>query len=226
MFTYELRRDDEAQWFAISGDQTNSADTSVSMPLCTTDFKSATPTASFTVRYNGNPKYRTVIDYILDAWKNLVKVHARIIQDGEVVASGYLDNSSLDIQSGAIPENVSLSIRDYITDLDKDIEGVNFVADKDDVEWSNGISVALAVEKVLRAAGYEGEVICEVSSTRKIAHFSITEDDGCTYREKIDKILFEAPGLVLWRNPSTGKYHITNLQQQTSTDSRVINYLI
>ena len=224
MFTYSIRRDDVGEWLTLGSDQVNSSNTVISKPLCTTDRTSATPTASFTIGCRDADKYRTTVDYILDAWKNLTKVHARIEKDGVIVASGYIDSSSLNIQSSAIPENLTLSIRDYIVDLDRKIESVNFVADKDDKDWTGGITVLQAVTKVLNFAGYIDEIICEPPVTRRIAHFSVTEDDGCTYREKIDKILFEAPGLVLWRNPETGKYHIRSLSGNTTDDLRLISY--
>ena len=226
MFTYSIRRDDVSEWLTLGSDQVNSSSTVISKPLCTTDRTSATPTASFTIGCRDTDKYRTTVDYILDAWKSLTKVHARIEKDGVITASGYIDSSSLNIQSSAIPENLTLSIRDYIVDLDRKIESVNFVADKDDAEWSGGITILEAVTKLLRYSGYEGEVVSDIASTRRIAHFAITEEDDCTYREKIDKLLFEAPGLVLWRDPATGKYHVKNLRQTTTSESRVINYLV
>ena len=226
MYIYDIRKESSTEWFNISNFLINNADTIFNTPLCTTELKSATPTASFTIKYTGNEeRYRTTIDYILNALKNNEKIHARIIDNNIIKASGYIDKSSISIVSSSMPESLSLDIRDYIIDLDENIANVNYVRDKSDSELNVGISVFEAVKKVLEFAGYKGELNSEGSVGVIIDHFSITEDDNCTYRDKIDKILFEAPGLVLVRDPNTNTYMIKSVKVDITNNNRVINYL-
>ena len=221
MFTYKIRRNDSNEWLEIKC--VNSNNTKIQKPLFTAELKSATPTASFTLINRNN--YNECITYILSAMEDNEKVHGAIYENDILVASGYIDTASVVIQSSMIAESVSISIVDYITDLDKKITQ-NFVADKDDVEYiaTGGISVTDAVNKLLEFAGLSQRVI--FSSTKHIHHFVLTEDDDCTYREKIDKILFEYPGLVLYRVPDTNSYEIRKIDFTLPSSPRKINYLI
>ena len=49
------------------------------------------------------------------------KVHGAIYENDILVASGYIDTASISIESSMIAESVSISIVDYITNLDKKI---------------------------------------------------------------------------------------------------------
>ena len=221
MFTYKIRRNDSNEWLEIKC--VNSNNTKIQKPLFTAELKSATPTASFTLINRNN--YNDCITYILSAMEDNEKVHGAIYENNILVASGYIDTASVVIQSSMIAESVTLSIVDYITDLDNKITQ-NFVADKDDVDYiaTGGISVTDAVNKLLEFAGLSQRVI--FSSTKHIPHFVLTEDDDCTYREKIDKILFEYPGLVLYRVPDTNSYEIRKIDFTLPSSPRKINYLI
>ena len=192
MFIYDIKRETAVEWFNIDNHLINSSETSFVKPLCTTELKSATPTASFVIKYRGDiALYRETIDYILEAIKEHEKIHAKISENGVILASGYIDASSISIISSSMPESLTLDIRDYIVDLDKKITSVNFVQDKADNSSGLGISVYSAVKKILEFAGYTGELLQNDLGYMAIDHFCVTEDDDCTYREKIDKILFE-----------------------------------
>ena len=54
MYIYDIRKESSTEWFNISNFLINNADTIFNTPLCTTELKSATPTASFTIKYTGN----------------------------------------------------------------------------------------------------------------------------------------------------------------------------
>lgn len=221
MFIYKIRRNDKNDWLEIKC--INSQNTVIQKPLFTSELKSATPESTFTLINRNN--YNECISYILGAMEDGVKIHGVIYDDNVIIASGYIDTASLSIQSSMIAESISLTIVDYITDLDIKITQ-NFVADKDDIGYleTSGISVIDAINKLLEFAGLEQRVT--YSSTKYIPHFVLTEDDNCTYREKIDKILFEYPGLVLYRNPNTNTYEIKKIDFSLPENPRKINYLV
>ena len=216
-YVYQIKAASENSWTDISR-LINSADTTITHALCTTEWKSATNTASFSLRYADASMYKSVLTKILNAMDEGERIDVRItdISTGKQVFSGWLDNSSLDISSAIIPQSLSLVARDYIVLLDDKIT-INIVHESE--------SVRSIVAGLLYQAGYIGSLRCDIPDTRTIPYFVVTSDDGKSYREVIDQLLFECGGYVLYRDPEDDIYEINKIVPEGDPE-RIVHYVV
>lgn len=217
IFRYEIKKESESTWRDISR-LINSEDTSITNALCTTEWKSATNTASFSLRYADKSLYSDTLSFILEARSAGERIDVRItsILRGEVAFSGYLDESSISIASSAIPEALELSARDYITLLDDKIQ-LNIVKENESVES--------IIALLLQTAGYTGALYSELPQDARLQYFVVTSDDDETFRDIIDSILFERCGYVLYRNPALSRYEIRKIVPEGEPE-RIAHYVI
>lgn len=217
LFRYEIKTESQNKWTDISR-LINSEDTSITNALCTTEWKSATNTASFSLRYSDKILFSSVLSSILTARDDGERIDVKItsIQQDETVFSGYLDDSSISISSAAIPQSLSLSARDYITDLDNKI--------KQNIVYENE-KVRSLVASLLQMAGYDGSIYSEIPEDRVVEYFVQTSDDDDTYRDVIDQLLFECGGYVLYRNPTEDRYEIRKIVSESEPE-RIAHYVI
>ena len=189
--------------------------TTITDALCTTEWKSATNTASFSLRYADRDFFRTVLTYLLDARTAGKRVEVRItaVSTGKACFSGYLDDSSLEIASAVIPQTLSLSARDFITELDDSIT--------EDIVLE-GATVRTIVAHLLQGVGYTGSLYSDLPESRTTTYFVVVADDEETYRDVIDTLLFECGGYVLYRNPATAGYEIRKIVPSTEPERVVM----
>ena len=216
-YIYEIKLESEDSWRNISR-LINSEGTVITNALCTTEWKSATNTASFVLRYADKDLFSETLSFILTARDTGKRIDVRItdISIGKQIFSGFLDESSLLISSAAIPQSVSLSARDYITALDEKIIT--------DIVHENE-TIRSIITELLQLAGYSGTVRVDIPETKILPYFVVTSDDGKSYREIIDTLLFECGGYVLYRNPKDDIYEIIKIVQEDEP-SRIVHYVI
>ena len=216
-FIYEIRKEGEGSFIDITP-LINSSDTTITDALCTTEWKSATNTASFSLRYADRDFFRTVLTYLLDARTAGKRVEVRItaVSTGKACFSGYLDDSSLEIASAVIPQTLSLSARDFITELDDSIT--------EDIVLE-GATVRTIVARLLQGVGYTGSLYSDLPESRTTTYFVVVADDEETYRDVIDTLLFECGGYVLYRNPATAGYEIRKIVPSTEPE-RIVHYVV
>ena len=201
----------------------SSKHTSIDTSLFTRNGKSVTNKASFTLTWNSanGKEYQETIAHFLDAIDSGAIIECEIYDTSasSVLFGGYVDLSSLNITSGKIPESVSLSAKDYIIDLDKKVED-NLVFEDMPV---NTIIISL-----LSHANAKQTVALDsvLDATDKLEYFVVTAEDSFTYREIIDRLLFEWGGYVLYRNPSTGGYEIKKMLTPDAEPSHQVHYLV
>ena len=217
IFRYEIRRESDKDWMDITG-LINSADTSITDALCTTEWKSATNTASFSLRYADRTLFKTVLSYLLTVRDEGGRIEVRItsISSGNVVFSGYLDDSSIAISSGKIPDALALSARDSITILDNKIT--------EDIVYENE-PIQSVIMAFLQKAGWSGGFYSELPADRILPYLVVTSDEGKTYREIIDDILFECCGYVLHRDAAQNRFEIRKIVPEAEPE-RIIHYVI
>ena len=218
VFKYEIKTASSPSWMDITG-LINSSETKITDALCTTAWKSATNTASFSIRYSDKTLFSSVLAAILEAADENERIDVRItsLNTGYIVFSGFLDVSSLKIASGKIPSSLSLSARDYIADLDK-AASINLVLEDQ--------SVRTIVARLLEeAVGYSGSLPSDIPDSIKIPYLVITSDDDDTYRTIIDTLLFESCGYVLYRNPATLGYEIRKIAPDEEPE-RIVHYVV
>ena len=218
VFKYGIKPASSPSWMDITG-LINSSETKITDALCTTAWKSATNTASFSIRYSDKTLFSSVLAAILEAADENERIDVRItsLNTGYIVFSGFLDVSSLKIASGKIPSSLSLSARDYIADLDK-AASINLVLEDQ--------SVRTIVARLLEeAVGYSGSLPSDIPDSIKIPYLVITSDDDDTYRTIIDTLLFESCGYVLYRNPATSGYEIRKIVPDEEPE-RIVHYVV
>lgn len=201
----------------------SSKHTSIDTSLFTRNGKSVTNKASFTLTWNSanGKEYQETIAHFLDAIDSGAIIECEIYDTSasSVLFGGYVDLSSLNITSGKIPESVSLSAKDYIIDLDKKIED-NLVFE--DMPVNALVTSLLAHANAKQTAALKSML----DATDILEYFVVTAEDSFTYREIIDRLLFEWGGYVLYRNPSTDGYEIKKMLTPDAEPSHQVHFLV
>lgn len=210
----------------------NSQNTSVTDARCTRNLTSASSQASFTVGYTPDKVtdpydgsvidrealYGQVVQYVLTAVERKAEMHVEILDDTRtsVIFTGMVDPTDISITRGYIPRSISLSCRDYTTDLDRK-PGRNLVFNNKSV---NEIVNTLLDMVYGAEGGHNGigdglmhtgvyDALSDLPDTRTVEYFVITADESTTNRKVIDTLLLEAgPGHVLHYVHSTNRFEI------------------
>ena len=210
----------------------NSQNTSVTDARCTRNLTSASSQASFTVGYTPDKVtdpydgsvidrealYGQVVQYVLTAVERKAEMHVEILDDTRtsVIFTGMVDPTDISITRGYIPRSISLSCRDYTTDLDRK-PGRNLVFNNTGV---NEIVNTLLDMVYGAEGGHNGigdglmhtgvyDALSDLPDTRTVEYFVITADESTTYRKVIDTLLLEAgPGHVLHYVHSSNRFEI------------------
>lgn len=210
----------------------NSQNTSVTDARCTRNLTSASSQASFTVGYTPDKVtdpydgsvidrealYGQVVQHVLTAVERKAEMHVEILDDTRtsVIFTGMVDPTDISITRGYIPRSISLSCRDYTTDLDRK-PGRNLVFNNKSV---NEIVNTLLDMVYGAEGGHNGigdglmhtgvyDALSDLPDTRTVEYFVITADESTTYRKVIDTLLLEAgPGHVLHYVHSTNRFEI------------------
>lgn len=164
--------------------------------LCSTEFKSAIDTCSFTIPEITSPIKQQLLSVLVD---NSVDVLIKIVKeiDNTVLFFGVVDRSSISVTSTSLPSKIDITCRDLtFLFLDKKIDQeyvffgkkvsyiVNYLINASGMQAQGGET---AIASVLNANGDDYELMA----------FAIDKDDGDTYRSYIDTLLFECGGYVL-----------------------------
>jgi len=198
----------------------NSANTTIKTPLCSTELKSASGSLSFSlIGARNTALYSTVMQAILTARDNVSELDTEItlaeIDDTNDTVTrylfrGYLDNNNFSLASKILPENTTLSVRDKTTLLDTKIRFNRIYENKtrkyilqkllEDLTTDTGITATLlSYPSYLNTNDY------------KISNWCCAEDNNETYRQRIDTLLYEAPGCVLYYDHNSNGYRVTQL---------------
>ena len=201
----------------------NSTNLKITDALCTTAWKSTTHTMSVDVVGSRDKElYRQLVSFLLRSADENKRVSISVIDGSKMLFEGFVDISSLEIKSAKIPVNLSLSAKDNSIDLDNKTQK-NFTAEN--------VLVRTLVLQLLKWAEviHDGDLLGrdDTLDTDTVDYFVITDDDGKTYRQIIDLMLFEKGGYVLYHNIPTGKYEIRKvLKTQEQQEYRKVNYLM
>lgn len=210
----------------------NSQNTSIMDARCTKTFTSASSTASFVIGYtpdkvadpydgsiiDRDALYGQVVQYVLLAVEKKAEMQVVILDDTRTatVFAGMIDPSDINITRNYIPKTISISCRDYTTDLDKKI-GLNIVYDNKSVnEIVNDL-----LDKVYGVAGGHNDIgdgtshtgvydaISVLADSKTVEYFVITADESTTFRKAIDTLLLETgPGCVLHYVHLTNRFEV------------------
>ena len=189
--SYELKLDD-GNWVDISP-IVDSRKTSIVRNICTTEFKSAVDTASFTIQ--PAPEFyalrSTIIDMLMNAVNDMDShVYVKISQNDNNLFLGVIDVGDLSITTLRIPQSLTINCEDLST-LYLDTVPVNFLV------YEN-LKVSQIVKNLIEDAGYvAGSVSLQTDDDVVIRAFVADADEKDTYRDYIDSLLFEMGGYVL-----------------------------
>jgi len=202
----------------------NSANTTIKTPLCSTELKSASGSLTFSlIGARDRSFYATIMQAILTARDNTSMFDTEItlaeINDStsavvKYLFRGYLDNNNFTLTTKILPENVTLTFKDKTTLLDTKVrfnrvyEGQTrkYILEKllEDLTTDTGITATL-----LSFPSYLNDT--SSNSKYKVSNWCVAEEDGNTYREKIDTLLYEAPGCVLYYDHNSNGYKVAQL---------------
>lgn len=195
--TYRTRLD-SGEWTDISP-IVDSRQTTLVRNLCTTEFKSAKDTASFTVNAPGgawdNLRSSLVSQLLAAASEPTSHVYVEIMKDSEALFVGVVDLSTVQVSTLKLAQPITLSCQDMsVVNLDNVPDGYVVLEDE---------YVSSIVETLLESAGY---VVGEDELAGKPADmllraFVMDPDEGDTWRDYIDTLLFECGGYVLDCDP-------------------------
>lgn len=189
--SYELKLDD-GNWVDISP-IVDSRKTSIVRNICTTEFKSAVDTASFTIQ--PAPEFyalrSTIIDMLMNAVNDMDShVYVKISQSDNNLFLGVIDVGDLSITTLRIPQSLTINCEDLST-LYLDTIPVNFLV------YEN-LKVSQIVKNLIEDAGYvAGITTLQTDDDVVIRAFVVDADEKDTYRDYIDTLLFEMGGYVL-----------------------------
>ena len=177
-------------------DLVDTRETLITRQLCTTKFKSAIDTASITIKYSTDrASLRTqILDILYFSLETLEDVELNIRLDNYSLFKGYLDLTELKLVSKRLPEVLKLEAQDISAKiLDRKVNDYIFFENK---------TVSEIVKSLIsRAGGTFFNNAMLPKDDRIIPVFTVDrEDDDDTYRNYIDKLLFEAGGYVLDTN--------------------------
>ena len=228
----------------------NSQNTSIMDARCTKTFTSASSTASFVIGYtpdkvadpydgsiiDRDALYGQVVQYVLLAVEKKAEMQVVILDDTRTatVFAGMIDPSDINITRNYIPKTISISCRDYTTDLDKKI-GLNIVYDNKSVnEIVNDL-----LDKVYGVAGGHNDIgdgtshtgvydaISVLADSKTVEYFVITADESTTFRKAIDTLLLETgPGCVLHYVHLTNRFEVVKAipDEVDDTQLRTVAY--
>ena len=208
----------------------NSQNTSVTDARCTKDLKSSAGSASFVIGYTPDkvldPYDGTLIDrqtlyentvrYVLTCVETKAEMQVEILDDTRtsVLFLGLVDPTDINIARNRIPQSISVSCRDYTTDLDRKI-GLNLVYNNKSVnEIVNGFLAEVYGNGVHDFVGdgtsHTGtyDAVSALPDSKTVEYFVVTDGGQDTFRKAIDTLLLECPGYVLHYNHGTNRFEI------------------
>ena len=207
----------------------DSSTLSVVSPLCSQDKKSGNGTASVNLKGGANPSfYRTFMGVLLAAQQSkvlgncLITIHDHVLN--KIIHRGWLNNDELSISSAFFPDALNLASRDKMRLLDTKIKFNHIWENKSrnqivkdllsDLQTQTGITVTY--------------LSTELTDSDVIGHFAVTEGSEKTYREIIDKLLFEAVGYVIWYDPDADGFRIKRIPTDYDSEQeyRVVTYRV
>ena len=195
-------------------------------PFCSTKKTSGTGTMSVVAKGAADPVfYQTFMTALLGAQQAQEVNDCQIVvnEDSKAVFRGYLDLSTIQINSAKLPQNLTLSANDKSILLDKKI--------RMNKAWENQKRSTIISELLAYLDDDYGTPVSLLSdvlpATKKIKRFAVTEAKEQTYRDVIDKVLLESAGYVLWYDPEYDGFRVMAIQTDlTGLTPRVIEYLI
>ena len=221
----------------------NSENTRTLDGRCTRDFTSSAGSASFVIGYTPDKVldpydgtlidrktlYENAVQYILTCIETKAEIQAEILDDTRtnVVFTGTVDPSDIDLLRQKIPSSINLSLKDYTTDLDKKI-GRNIVYRNKSINeivngflseiYGNGAHTFVG-NGISHTDSYDA--ISSLPDSKTVDYFVVTEDDDVTYRKKMDGLLQEAPGYVLHYIHSTNRFEVVKAIPDEVDDSQI-----
>ena len=195
-------------------------------PFCSTKKTSGTGTMSVVAKGAADPTfYQTFMVALLGAQQAQEVNDCQIVvnKDSTAVFRGYLDLSTIQINSAKLPQDLTLSANDKSILLDKKI--------RLNKAWENQTRSTIISDIISYLGTDYGTSVSLLSnalpSSKKIKRYAVAEGKEQTYREVIDKILLESAGYVLWYDPEYDGFRVMAIQTDlTGLTPRVIEYLV
>ena len=212
----------------------DSSTLSVVAPLCSTDKKSGNGTASVNIKGDANTTfYQSLMTALLSAQANRVIGDCELVitdwQENKVIHRGYLNMDELTISSTNFPDALNLASKDKMQFLDTKIRW--------NILWEDALannSRNNIVEELINAMNTDTGIVVpylssELSVGSIVHNYCVAEGKNETYRDVIDKVLFEAVGYVLWYDYEADGFRIrkipTNYDPLNNT-YRVVQYRV
>lgn len=203
----------------------DSSTLSVVAPLCSTEKKSGNGTASVNIKGGANTAfYQSLMTALLSAQANRVIGDCELVitdwQENKVIHRGYLNMDELTISSTNIPDALNLASKDKMQFLDTKIRWNILWEDTLSNNSRNNI-----VEELVNAMNTDTGIVVpflssELSPSSIVHNYCVAEGKNETYRDVIDKVLFEAVGYVLWYDYEADGFRI----KQIPTNYDPLNY--
>lgn len=197
-------------------------------PFCSTKKTSGTGTMSVIIKGAADPVfYQTFMVALLGAQMAQTTSDCEIVvtdtSSSLAVFRGYLELSTIQINSAKLPQNLTLSATDKSTLLDRKI----LLNQKWENEKRSKI-ISDLLEYLSDEQGASVTLLSDVLPTaKKIKRFAVAKGKEQTYREVIDKILLESAGYVLWYDPAYDGFRIVKIQTDlTGLTPRTVEYLV
>ena len=195
-------------------------------PFCSTKKTSGTGTMSVTIKGAADPLlYQSFMVALLGAQQAQEVKGCGIVvtEDGRAVFRGYLDLSTIQINSARLPQNLTLSAKDRSILLDRKI--------RMNKAWEDEKRSAIISELLEYLGDDYGTPVSLLSdvlpATKRIRRFAVTEAKEQTYRDVIDRILLESAGYVLWYDPEYDGFRVMAIQTDIAgLTPRTVGYLV
>lgn len=219
---YEMKQDN-GEWLDVSP-LVDSRNTSIERNICTTEFKSAIDSASFTLK--APPLFlgirSKVVDMIMSALSTIDShIYVKISHaDKNELFVGVLSLDDISLTTKRLPENLSISCRDLSTVSLDEVPSRFIVLENKKVSEIIRILVA--------EAGYLiGSINIEEKDDVVLRAFVASPEESETYRDYIDTLLFEMGGYVLDCD-NTGLMNVIRIpfNIDTSDARKIDNYMV
>ena len=195
-------------------------------PFCSTKKTSGTGTMSVTIKGAADPLlYQSFMVALLGAQQAQEVKGCGIVvtEDGRAVFRGYLDLSTIQINSARLPQNLTLSAKDRSILLDRKIRMNKAWEDE-----KRSVIISELLEYLGDDYGTPVSLLSDVlPATKRIRRFAVTEAKEQTYRDVIDRILLESAGYVLWYDPEYDGFRVMAIQTDIAgLTPRTVGYLV
>lgn len=196
-------------------------------PLCSNKKKSANGTANVVLKGGANTTfYRSLMMPLLTAQQTKVLGDCLITikdnSENKFIHRGYLNLDAFEISSTSFPDALTLSSKDRMQLLDTKIKYNQYW----EYESRNQIVQDLLDYLESQTGLTLSYLSSELSDDETVDKFCIAEGKNETYRDVIDRLLFEAVGYVLWYDPNSDGFRIKKIPTDIDPEAtyRVITY--